>query len=740
MKKTLSLVDITSLWRQIRKKPNVIGYSSTIQPRIRKGRVVKREKVFRVYVSEKVPETLLKKEDVVPRELRDSNGVAIPTDVVEIGKIRALDLDRTARHRPIFPGISIGHYLVTAGTLGLIVRRPYDLTSTYILSNNHVLANENKGKKGDPILQPGCVPPGTIVFANPKPKVIEEIRSGDHVLGLSGRPQKVCKVYRFRFTGSLIEIKPSRAFPFATTPDHLILVLRLRQGYRNGWEKRKALRKAEVKWIPASEVKKTDFLLVPRFRFVRSPSKAEGHPPRLVIVKRKFKCLSCGYEFVGVKKRVKSRQCGKCKSKRVVEMGVDYKITKTSSLEFAYVLGLFMADGYAHLGKSSYLRFSLGAYEEEKVTKLCNSLSKLGVPFRLNKYLNVIRVQVNLKKLAEWFRKYCYRGKEKVIPQFVFTRTFSYLRKFIEGYHDGDSKWVKSGMAIGTASPTLARQLYMILNALGWLPSISIRKGGVCVKSDGRTIEENDFYVLQFYPHSKRYRHWFPLFKLREPVFVAGKRKVFLYDWYAVAIKSINKKEYDGPVFDITTQDHSFLTPAIIHNSYDGGRLNDKVAELSEYVPIHFTSYNCKYRNFLYSIAKLLHLKKERANLVDAAIAKVTTDYKIEIAEIGVPMGIGKVEVGSTVQKSGRTTGWTVGPVVDTDWCGYVEYSRGIAFFEDQILVGKEGWSAGGDSGSSVLDMKKRVVGLLFAGSRTHTIVNKIEHCLRSLNIKVMER
>lgn len=57
------------------------------------------------------------------------------------------------RNRPLRVGGSLGHHAITAGTLGAFVTRGdgHDL----ILSNNHVLANENRGRVGDPILQPG---------------------------------------------------------------------------------------------------------------------------------------------------------------------------------------------------------------------------------------------------------------------------------------------------------------------------------------------------------------------------------------------------------------------------------------------------------------------------------------------------------------------------------------------------------------------------------------------------------
>jgi hypothetical protein len=64
------------------------------------------------------------------------------------------------RHRPLHIGTSVGHFKITAGTLGCFVKSRAD-GSTLILSNNHVLANENDAKAGDAILQPGPIDDGT---------------------------------------------------------------------------------------------------------------------------------------------------------------------------------------------------------------------------------------------------------------------------------------------------------------------------------------------------------------------------------------------------------------------------------------------------------------------------------------------------------------------------------------------------------------------------------------------------
>lgn len=77
-------------------------------------------------------------------------------DVVVTGRI---DAGTTTRERPAPSGFSIGHPDITAGTLGAAVT---DGTNTYILSNNHVIANSNNASIGDPTLQPGPYDGGTL--------------------------------------------------------------------------------------------------------------------------------------------------------------------------------------------------------------------------------------------------------------------------------------------------------------------------------------------------------------------------------------------------------------------------------------------------------------------------------------------------------------------------------------------------------------------------------------------------
>lgn len=76
-------------------------------------------------------------------------------DVRFIGRLRKRAAWNQKKVRPLQIGLSCGHYNITAGTLGCFVRERGDATKLFILSNNHVLADENRAKAGDAILQPG---------------------------------------------------------------------------------------------------------------------------------------------------------------------------------------------------------------------------------------------------------------------------------------------------------------------------------------------------------------------------------------------------------------------------------------------------------------------------------------------------------------------------------------------------------------------------------------------------------
>jgi len=133
-------------------RPNVVGVGSGFRT-VHARRTD--EPCVIAMVERKMPRAALAPDSIIPAELD-----GIPTDVVQVGRLSAL-ASRLEHIRPAPGGVSIGHYKVTAGTLGCVVRDR--MTNTrLLLSNNHVLANCNDAVAGDPILQPGAVDGGDV--------------------------------------------------------------------------------------------------------------------------------------------------------------------------------------------------------------------------------------------------------------------------------------------------------------------------------------------------------------------------------------------------------------------------------------------------------------------------------------------------------------------------------------------------------------------------------------------------
>lgn len=139
-------------------KSNVVGVAVGIRNYDENGDAAgDGEMAVSVLVEQKKPLAALQDEDKVPPDLDGAR-----TDVVEVGLIRAQQMNSGPRSgwRPVIPGgVSIGHYLVTAGTFGVLVYDRYT-GEPFILSNNHVLANSNDAMINDPVLQPAATDGG----------------------------------------------------------------------------------------------------------------------------------------------------------------------------------------------------------------------------------------------------------------------------------------------------------------------------------------------------------------------------------------------------------------------------------------------------------------------------------------------------------------------------------------------------------------------------------------------------
>ncbi len=169
--------------------------------------------------------------------------------------------------------------------------------------------------------------------------------------------------------------------------------------------------------------------------------------------------------------------------------------------------------------------------------------------------------------------------------------------------------------------------------------------------------------------------------------------------------------------------------------TFDGGTdPADRIGTLAAFVPLTFGG---------------------GSNSVDAAIALTSADLVSNATlssladDYGTPTStLLPATVGMPVQKCGRTTGCTQGVITEVMLDVSVCYEtagpfrcKTSALFTDQIGIGGGSFSAGGDSGSLIVDTDgdPDPVGLLFAGSSTRTIANHMSDVLSSLGVSMYQ-
>jgi hypothetical protein len=175
---------------------------------------------------------------------------------------------------------------------------------------------------------------------------------------------------------------------------------------------------------------------------------------------------------------------------------------------------------------------------------------------------------------------------------------------------------------------------------------------------------------------------------------------------------------------------------------YDGGTAADQIGTLAAFRPIDFSLTG--------------------QNPMDAAIARVApadlgtatpTDdgYGAPNPVIfGDANGDGAFDdeaalLGLAVQKYGRTTRLTHGSItainatVQVCYASFFGFCIQSAYFVDQLIVEPGAFSGGGDSGSLIVtdDANHHPVALLFAGSTTQTIANRIDLVLAHFGVAI---
>jgi hypothetical protein len=175
---------------------------------------------------------------------------------------------------------------------------------------------------------------------------------------------------------------------------------------------------------------------------------------------------------------------------------------------------------------------------------------------------------------------------------------------------------------------------------------------------------------------------------------------------------------------------------------FDGGTAADQIATLSDFKPIDFSGNPTNTMDA--AIARSSSSDVGNATPADDGYGTPSATIFGDLNADGLFDNVGDL-LGLEVKKYGRTTGLTMGQITGINASVSICYEvlwifcTKSAQFVDELIIEPGGFSDGGDSGSLIVsnDGGNHPVGLLFAGSQTQTIANRIDLVLNHFGVSI---
>jgi Fe-S cluster assembly protein SufB len=343
----------------------------------------------------------------------------------------------------------------------------------------------------------GCLPPGEQVSTGKRWVNIESVRPGDLVLNSDGQKARVQGVRARPFRGEMITIQPlSVGNAFQVTPEHPVLAIprqevATRRPARGEWlceVDAARLQRTEPRFIEAGKIGRGDFVVFPISQVTHDDSRYTTAVLRL--------------------------------------------------------LGYYLAEGSTFIHKTLRMPvvvFAFGASEQdrpyvEETKRLIQEVAGKRAIEVANRKNHGVSVLVYSQSLRELCLESCGKGAAtKELSETVMELPSEKQAHLLETYFAGDGsryQRFRTMQRASTVSLTLARQLQELLARQGQYATISVRKGGEDTIL-GRRITRKDQYILYVSPD-----------KTKSEVRRQGNN-------FLVPVKSITRKPYEGPVFNI---------------------------------------------------------------------------------------------------------------------------------------------------------------------------------------------
>lgn len=197
----------------------------------------------------------------------------------------------------------------------------------------------------------------------------------------------------------------------------------------------------------------------------------------------------------------------------------------TNDLDFWYLIGLYLGDGWLKLGKGYDVVFGLN---EKKIKKLNENVNKDKYNWTTHVERTTTKLRFANKEMYEFISKYIGTGSfEKHIPYEILCLPKKQLEALYKGYLDSDGCNIKNTDRIqfSSVNRSLIYSFSLIINKLFNRPTqISLVKTKPTKIIENRLVKQHDWYLLRFTMNKKKQDHafcennyiWYPFNKIEK--------------------------------------------------------------------------------------------------------------------------------------------------------------------------------------------------------------------------------
>lgn len=391
----------------------------------------------------------------------------------------------------------------------------------------------------------GCLKPDGLILTSEGVKEIQHIKKGDSVFGFDGQLTKVVSdlIIRDCTEKEIVKIKTLKNLPFEVTPNHPVYgvksVICPKHSIYNKICKESCKRQCQSKpykdykleWIPAGELKEGDFLVIPKIK--------------------KRKDVTLNFDFGRNKK-------------------VQKNFPKKLDNDFALFLGTILGDGWSCKdGERVGIAFG---NKDKKHKEWCQRYIKsLGYSYftNFNKEKTCTQLVIWSRVLNKFIAKHIGRKAwNKRIPMFMFNAKDELIYSFLRGYYLSDGTKIenkeKCSIAYRTTSPHIAHSINYLVSKLGSSFTLDKHIPDVNAKIKGKVYKYHPSYGIR----SSNFDDFANKVCGVEKDYYPKFQKTWQDDNYIYfRITSIDKKFYDGKVYNFETEDNTYSVGVIVHNS-----------------------------------------------------------------------------------------------------------------------------------------------------------------------------